>query len=102
MITVSIGGMSVPIERASEGWINQMIVDARKRGALVCIQVGIDVPGAQFSLSTQGCRRGSSGGWQPNTVETRIIAAWNRRGLNEVDIHPGNLRAFLSDLGRLT
>ena len=31
MINISIGGMSVPIEKASEAWINQMLQEARKR-----------------------------------------------------------------------
>ena len=101
MITISIGGMSVPLEKASEGWINQMIAEARKRAALVCIQVTIDEPGAQFSLSTPGCGRGGGSGWQPNALERRIIDAWNRRGLSQTGIHPGDLRAFLNELTRL-
>ena len=102
MITISIGGMSVPVDKAGEGWINQMIVDARKRGVPVCVSVSIDEPGAQFSLSTPGCSRGGGGGRPPTPKESRIIDAWNRRGLNQPDIHPGDLRAFLGDLGRLT
>ena len=33
MITVTINGTSVPAERASEGWVNQMIADSHLRRA---------------------------------------------------------------------
>ena len=102
MINVSIGGMTVPVEKASEGWINQMIVEARKRGASLCIQVGINIPGIQVSLATPGCGGFGGGGRQANGAEQRIIDAWNRRGLSSGDITPGALRAFLNDLARLT
>jgi hypothetical protein len=101
MITISIGGMTVSAEKAGEGWLNQMIIDARKRGVPLCVQVNIDVPTAQLSLSTPGCGRTGGGVRPPTATESRIIEEWNRRGLNQPEIHPGELRAFLSDLGRL-
>ena len=102
MISVSIGGMSVPVEKAGEGWINQMIVEARKNGASICIRVSVNVPGAQVGLSTPGCGGGGGGGRMPNDTERRIIEDWNRRGLGQGNIHPGELRAFLNELARLT
>jgi hypothetical protein len=47
VVSVSINGMSVPAESASQGWINQMIADANKRGAPLCIEVSVHVEGAQ-------------------------------------------------------
>ena len=102
MITVSIAGMSVPVEKAGEGWINQMIAEGRKSGAPMCIRVSVNVPGAQVALSTPGCGSGGGGGRTPNDTERRIIEAWNRRGLGQGNIHSGELRAFLNELGRLT
>ncbi|MFN2397824.1 MAG: hypothetical protein ABR543_04160 [Gemmatimonadaceae bacterium] len=101
MITVSIAGMSVPFEKASEGWINQMIADARKRGVSLCIRVSINVPAARILLSTPGCGGGGGGSRPPNETEHRIFEAWNRRGLGQGTFTPGDLRAFLQDLGRL-
>lgn len=100
MITVSIGGMRVQVEKASDGWVNQMIADARKRGVALCVQVHVDVPGANVRLTTPGCS-GSGGGRQPNTTERRIIDAWNHRGLGSGQFTPGDLRAFLNELARL-
>lgn len=102
MINVSIGGMSVAIEKASDGWINQMIVDARKRGVSLCVQVSINLPSVQLGLSTPACAGGGGGSRPPNQVERRIIEAWNRRGLGVGEFTPGDLRAFLNELARLT
>src|SRR5688500_1333039 len=102
MITVSIGGMSVPVEKAGEGWINQMIAEARKSGSSLCVQVSVNVPGAQVGPATPGCGGGGGGGRRPNDLERRIIEAWHRRGLGQANIHPGELRAFLNELARLT
>lgn len=101
MINVSIGGMSVPIEKASEGWINQMLQEARKRGMPLCAQVNVQLPNANVALATPGCGGGVGGGRAPNSVEQRILDAWARRGLTQGLQHPGELRAFLSDLGRI-
>lgn len=101
MITVSIGGISVPIEKAGEGWINQMIQDARKRGVPLCVQVRVQIPGVDIALSSPGCGNVGGGGRPPNETERKIFDAWNRRGLSEPEFHPGSVRAFLNDLARL-
>jgi hypothetical protein len=101
VVTVSIGGMSVAVEKASEGWVNQMIAEARKRGMPLCIQVSVHTPEAQVVLSTPGCGAGGGSGRAPNDSERRIFDAWNRRGLGRGDFTPGDLRAFLNDLSRL-
>src|SRR5687768_13205373 len=102
MISVTIGGMTVPIEKASQGWINQMFEEARKRGASLCIQVSVQTANANVALATPGCGVGGGGGRPPNPVEKRILDAWQRRKLSDGLPHPGELQAFLNDLGRLT
>lgn len=102
MISIAIGGMSVPLEKASEGWINQMIADARKRGVPACVQVVINDPAAAMTLATPGCGGAGGGGRQPNVLELRILEAWRRRGLASGSFAPGELIAFLRELARLT
>lgn len=103
MITVTINGMSVPAEKASEGWLNQMIAEAHRLGGSACILVSVQTDAARLGLSSPpGCGGGGGGGRAPNALEQRIMDAWNRRGLNQPRVHPGELRAFLQDLARLT
>lgn len=101
MITVAIGGMSVPVDKASEGWINQMVEEARKRNLALCIRVSVQTPEANVSLATPGCGQGGGGGRAPNRKEQQIFEAWRRRGLEQGTVHPGDLRAFLADVGRI-
>lgn len=91
MITVIIGGMSVPADRANEGWVNQMIAEARRKGEMPCAQVSVNARDAQVALATPGCRGGGGGGRPPNETEKRIIDAWNRRGLGAGQFSPGEL-----------
>ncbi len=93
--------MTVPIEKASEGWINQMFEEARKKGIALCVQVNVQVPNANMALATPGCGLGGGGDRAPNSVEQQIFDAWSRRGLAQGSLHPGELRAFLNDLGRI-
>jgi hypothetical protein len=83
MISVSIGGMSVALDKAGEGWITQMLTEARKGGSTPCVRVTIDVSGAKVGLATPG-RGGGGGSRLPNDLERRILDAWNRRGLGSV------------------
>lgn len=102
MITVAIGGMSFPLAQVSEGWINQMITEARKRSIPLCVQVNIQVQGvAQMTLSTPGCGAGGPGGRPPNPTEARLFESWRKKGLQEGQFTPGDLRSFLAELGRL-
>jgi hypothetical protein len=101
VITVTIAGMPVEGGKASEGWINQMIAEARKTGLPVCVRVEIKDPSANVNLATQGCGSGGGGGRPPNELERRIIDAWNARGLASGSFSPGQLRAFLNEAARL-
>ena len=100
MITVTIAGMSVSVEQASEKWMAQMFEEGRKRGTL-CVQVTISEPGAQVGLShPPGCGGGGGGGRQANPREQTIIDAWNRR-VSTGRFSPAYLRAFLQDVARI-
>ena len=51
MIEVTIAGTTVPVDRASEGWINTIIADARRGGAEPCVRVSIRAPGVEMGLA---------------------------------------------------
>jgi hypothetical protein len=97
MITVSIGGMSLPFDQASERWIAQMLEDARKRGASPCIQVRLRTSEVDVALSSPGCG-GGVGGRQPTPREMRIVELWNKHHLNTAQVSPGDVRAFLAQV----
>lgn len=101
MIMITIAGMSAPIEKASEGWINQMVAEARRTSQPLCVQVAVQVEGAHVTLSTPACG-GGGGGRAPNDRERRIIEEWHRRGMAAGQFSPGELQAFLRELARLT
>lgn len=101
MVTVTINGTSVPLDHASEGWMNRLIADARSNHAPLCIQVLVNDPAASIQFSTPECPQGAGGGKIWNERERRMIDAWNRRGLGGGPISPGDLRAFLNDISRL-
>ena len=101
MITVTIAGMAVDARKASEGWVNQMVAEARRQGTQVCVRVEIQQPPVHVLLATPGCSAGGGGGRAPNEAERRIIEAWNKRGLGSGEFSPGQLRAFLNDVEHL-
>jgi hypothetical protein len=101
VIKVTIAGMSVEAGKASEGWVNQMLAEARKTGAALCVRIEVQQPPIQMVLATPGCGGGGAGGRQPNEQERRIFDAWNKRGLGSGSFSPGELRSFLNDLARI-
>ena len=101
MVTVSIAGMEVPAERASQGWVNQMIAEARKRGVPLCVRVDVNTGDVQLSLTTPACGPGTGGGRPLTRKEQRIVDAWIARGLTTDSFAPGDVVAFLQQLSRL-
>ena len=99
MISITIGGMSVPADQASDAWIAQMLAEQQKRQVPACVRVSVQAPGVQVSLATPACG-GSGGGRQANEREQPIIAAWLRSGLQEGRVTPHEIRAFLRDVAR--
>ena len=101
MVTVTINGTTVPADRANEGWVNQMLADARSRGVAPCVQINVSEPTAQIFFATPGCPRGPAGTKQWTPTELRLIDVWTRRGLGSGQFSPGELRAFLNEVQRL-
>ena len=102
MINISIGGATFPIERVSEGWVNQMVAEARRLHQPLCVRVDVQEPDVHVILTTPGCSGGGGGGRAPNKKERRILDEWVRRGMQSGEFSPGQLQAFLRELARLT
>jgi hypothetical protein len=101
MIEVTINGTTVSFEQASEGWINRTMAEPLSRGAQPCVRVTIDISGANFSLSTQGCGGGGPSSWRPNAKEQEIIDIWEAQHLGSTRVTPGAVIAFLHKLKRV-
>jgi hypothetical protein len=101
VVTVTIAGMSFPLDKVSDSWVSQMLAEARKQHQAVCVRVHIDEPGAQLTLATSACSGLGGGSRRANPLEERIIAEWQRRELQQGDFPPGKLHAFLHELPRL-
>jgi hypothetical protein len=62
MIEVTIGGTTVAAEQAGEGWVNRMIVEARRGGGTMpCVRVTVQASDLQIGLITPGCGGGTGG-----------------------------------------
>jgi hypothetical protein len=102
MISIAIGPMSVPLEKASDMWISQMVAESQKHGGDLCIRISVSLPSVNLSLATPGCGgQGGGGTRRPNAAEQQIFDAWRRRGLDQGRVTSGELRAFLNELARL-
>lgn len=82
MVEVTIAGDSIAADRVSEGWLNKMLVEARKHGGMPCVQVRIKESAVDMVLSTPGCG-GAPGGRQAKREGARDPAGmgptWSRR-----------------------
>lgn len=101
MISVTIGGMTLPLEKVSEKWIAQMLADGRKHGSSPCVQVSVQSPSATVVLTTPGCGGGSGGLRPPNPLEKRIFDAWQKYRLSSAHFSPNDIRDFLGALKSL-
>jgi len=101
VVTITIGSSNRNIQEADENWINQNVNGRRHDGVAVCVQVRIQVSGADVVLASAGCSSGFGGGRPPNVLEQRIIDLWNERGLNTAGFAGGNLVAFLHQLKKV-
>lgn len=80
-------------------WITEQISRLRHDGAIVCAKVILnDHNGVNLSFATSGCS-GLGGGGQLNDAQQRIVNLWRKLHLNDEDFAPGNLVAFLKQLG---
>lgn len=103
MSTIRIGNDQRELREADPQWITQGINGRRRDGQAVCVTVRIDEPGATLSLCTPACRVGGGGGGgrAPNAREAAIFELWNKRGLNDSEVEPGEVVAFVQQVLRL-
>lgn len=101
--TISIGSNSRALSEVDPSWVAQQIRDRRADGRPVCVRLQLDEPDARMSLAAGVCPpAGGGGSRRPNALEAAIFELWGERGLNDGDVKPGELIAFLAQLGRLT
>lgn len=99
-ITVHIGNSSLPLEEVDQRWITQQIIRRKHDGIdQICVKVSIDEPGINLNLTSKACG-GGGGGRSPNPNETELIELWKKRRLDELEINPGQLVAFINELKR--
>jgi len=102
MIKVQIGSSELPIEKADAHWISEQINRRRREGQQICVRVSILLaPEVNILLSTPNCPRGGGISRPLREKEQRMFDLWDKRGLNEPEIQPGSLIAFLSQLEKL-
>ena len=81
-------------------WITEQINRLRHDGASVCAKVILnDHNGVNLSFATSGCSGLGGGGGRLNDAQQRIVDLWRKLHLNNEDFAPGNLVAFLKQLG---
>ncbi|MCW8828628.1 MAG: hypothetical protein OQK94_06190 [Gammaproteobacteria bacterium] len=98
-IRVIIGIDERNINDIEPNWISEQIVRRQQEGMPVCAVVKIRADGIDLALPSGGCANGRGGGGRsPNQQESAIIDLWRKMHLNESQISPGNLIAFLKQV----
>lgn len=80
-------------------WISEQINRIRRDGAPVCIKVIVRDIDVDLSLATSGCSGLGGGCRRLTSAENRVVDLWRKKHLNDKDFAPGNLIAFLKQLG---
>ena len=93
-VTITINGEERRYDRTVERWIAQRLRDLSHHSAPICVKVGVSGEDINVLVSSGGCS-GGGGGRRPNVREAELLAMWEKRGLNEVEINAGKLIAFL-------
>jgi hypothetical protein len=99
-VTVKIGSEQRDLSEVTDSWIAQQIVGRRRDGMNVCVAVAIQTADLSMRLTTPACPA-SAGSRAPYPREQRIFDLWNERRLNFPDFAPGDVVAFLKQLGSL-
>lgn len=97
-VIVKIGPYEHDLDEVDKHQLIKEIVGLRKEGP-VCVRATIRDDDVNVLLSTGACSR-AGGGRPANRKERRIIELWDKRGLNDHEIAPGQLNAFLSEILR--
>lgn len=98
-VTISINGQERRYAHLVEKWITDRLKEVEAEGGPVCVKVTVSGGEVDLIVTSGGCSGGGGGGGRrPNVLEAEIFERWNKRGLNELEIKPGPLIAFLHQL----
>jgi len=102
MIRVSVGEAERQFsnfQSIDERWITQAIRKRKTDGRSPCVRVKINHGGLNVTLSSGACdSAGGGGGREPKRKEAHVFELWEKRGLNEQRVEPGELVAFLKQV----
>lgn len=99
-IKVIIGTNEREINDIEPSWITEQIVRRKQDGVSVCVKVKIKSNGLDMVLVSGDCPSGGVGGRPPTSQERAIFELWEKLHLNQNNISPGNLIAFLKQVSR--
>jgi hypothetical protein len=80
-------------------WVTEQINRMRRDGSLVCVKVIIKDDDIDLSFATSGCSGLGGGSRSLTEAEKRVADLWRKLHLSDADFAPGNLVAFLKQLG---
>lgn len=100
MSYVQIGSEQRPLNEATEQWISEQLRRRRQGGGSTCIRVVLNTGALNLALATADCPSAAGVPRQLNPQEQEVVNLWGSRGLNDRDIAPGGLIAFLTQVQR--
>lgn len=98
-IRVIIGMSERENSQIKPSWITEQINRIRRDGSPVCAKVIVKDTDIDLSFATSGCSGLAAGRRTLTAAENRVVDLWRKRHLSDSDFAPGNLVAFLKQLG---
>ena len=80
-------------------WISEQINRIRHDGSPVCVKVIVKDTDVDISLATSECSGLGGGCRRLTSAENRVVDLWRKKHMNDKNFVPGNLIAFLNQLG---
>ena len=104
MVTLTIGSATRELTNARDvdaSWIGEQIRNRRAAGQSVCFTISIQEPPIELNLPVGECGGGRSGGRGLRPQEQPIVDLYRKRHLDEGDVEPGSMVAFLRQVFEL-